>query len=381
MNSSTPRQPMPAGRVGAVFFMTNAVDGKNEIVMLRRAADGCLSLVGSFATGGSGAGVGPEAPFADPLGSQDSLVMNKEQTLLFAVNAGSDEISVFQVQPDGLSLHGKVHSGGNFPVSLALHSDLLYVLNAGGDATIMGFSVLPDGGLVPLEGSRRSLGVGGSEPPDVFQAPGQIAFTPDGRQLIVVEKGIRTEDHATHKIHVLTIDDMGMPNYKPVTTVANGHLPFAASLTPQGHLLVVEVFGRGPILTGTGGVSSYTVRPDGSLRLISASVDTYQRESCWIKVSGNYAYVTNFGSHSITGYQLGDDGSLRLLNGDGVTAMTGDGSHPVDFAVTPDGRFLYVLLPGTSQVGVYRINPDGSLVHLDAFQGKWPIGSQGVVVA
>lgn len=381
MNSSVSRQNMQAGRLGAVFFMTNAVDGKNEIIMLRRALDGCLSRVGSFATGGSGAGMGPEAPFADPLGSQDSLVMNREQTLLFAVNAGSNEISVFQVQPDGLNLCTKVNSGGNFPVSLALHSDLLYVLNAGGDGVVMGFSVSPDGGLVPLEGSRRSLGVGGSEPPAVFQAPGQIAFTLDGRQLVVVEKGIRTEEHATHKLHVLNIDDMGLPNARPVATLANGYLPFAATFTDQGYLLVVEVFGRGPILTGTGGVSSYAVRPDGSLRLISASVDTYQRESCWIGVSGNYAYVTNFGSHSITGYQIAMDGSLRLLNNDGVTAMTGDGSHPVDFAVTPDGRFLYVLLPGASQVGCFGINADGSLTDLGPFQGDWPIGSQGMVVA
>jgi 6-phosphogluconolactonase (cycloisomerase 2 family) len=376
MNNPT-MQPGEGG--GAVYFMTNTTEGKNEIIMAQRAAAGSLRLVGAFATGGSGAGKGPEPPFADPLGSQDSLVMNKEHTLLFAVNAGSNDISVFQIQPDGLSLCSKVNAGGNFPVSLALHSDLLYVLNAGGDGAIMGFAVQPDGRLMPLGDSRRSLGIGGTEPPYVFQAPGQIAFTPNGRQLVVVEKGIRTEDHTTHKLHVFTVDEQGMPSATPTTTVANGLLPFAATFTPQGHLLVVEVFGQGPILKGTGGVSSYAVRPDGSLRLITGSVATYQRESCWIRASGNYAYVTNFGTHSITGYQVGANGSLHLLNADGVTAMTGDGSHPVDFAITPDGHLLYVLLPGTSQVGIYGINPGGSLTRLGAFQGEWPIGSQGMV--
>jgi 6-phosphogluconolactonase len=280
----------------------------------------------------------------------------------------------------GLNLRSKVSSGGNFPVSLALHSDLLYVLNAGGDGMIMGFTVRPDGELMPLEDSQRSLHIGGKEPPYVFQAPGQLAFTPNGRQLVVVDKGIRTEEHETHKIHIFNVDKQGMPGAAPVTTVANGHLPFAAVFSPQGHLLIVGVFGRGPVLEGTGGVSSYRILPDGNLRLLHGSADTYQRESCWIGATGNYAYVTNFGSHSISGYEIRPDGALRLLNMDGVTAMTGEGSHPVDFAVTPDGRFLYVLLPGSSQVGIYGINPDGSLTSRGSLKGDWPIGSQGMAV-
>ena len=71
--------------------------------------------------------------------------------------------------------------------------------------------------------------------------------------------------------------------------------------------------------------------------------------------------------------------AIQLLNEDGVTAMTGAGSHPIDFTATPDGRFLYVLLPGTSQVGMYGINQDGSLTQQGAAQGEWPIGLQGIV--
>jgi 6-phosphogluconolactonase (cycloisomerase 2 family) len=368
-------------RSGAVFFMTNAVDGKNEIVMLRRETDGVLTRGGSFATGGSGAGKGPEAPFTDPLGSQDSVIVNEARTLLFAVNAGSDEVSAFQIQADGLRLSAKVGSGGNFPVSLAHHGDRLYVLNAGGDGTVMGFSVRPDGGLTALDGSRRSLGVGGTEPPFVFQAPGQILFAPDGRHLVVVDKGIRSEDHATHKLHVFAMDDRGMPSARPATTGANGQLPFAATFTAQGHLLVVEAFGRGPIFEGTGAVSSYAVQPNGALRLIEASRDSKQQESCWIRASGHFAYVVNFASHSIGGYRIGADGSLALLNPDGVTAPTGDGTHPIDFALAPGGHVLHVLLPGTSQVGSFGIHSDGSLTRLAVIQGEWPIGVQGMAVA
>ena len=104
-------QSMRAGNEGgSVYFMTNEIDGKNAVIMHQRAGDGSLSLVGAFATGGSGAGIGPEEPYADPLGSQSSLVMSKEHGLLFAVNAGSNEISVFHRQPHGLSLLSKVSS-------------------------------------------------------------------------------------------------------------------------------------------------------------------------------------------------------------------------------------------------------------------------------
>jgi 6-phosphogluconolactonase len=306
-------------------------------------------------------------------------VMSKEHGLLFAVNAGSNEISVFHRQPHGLSLLNKVSSGGNFPVSLALHGDLLYALNAGGDGIIMGFTIQPDGQLIPFEDSRRSLGVGGTEPPNVFQAPGHILFSPDGRMLVVIEKGIRPEDHTTHKLHVFTVGADGRPSMAPTTTISHGHFPFAATFTQAGHLLVVEVFGRGPVEKGTGAVSSYTIHPNGSLHVISGTVDNQQGASCWIGAVGSYAYVTNFASHTITGYRIGEDGNLQLLNEDGVTAMTGAGSHPIDFAATPDGRFLYVLLPGSSQVGIYAINQNGGLTKLGAAQGEWPIGLQGIV--
>src|SRR5688572_24640586 len=149
---------------GAVFFITNVENGHNEVVMLRRTASGSLEYVGAHATGGSGAGLGPDEPYADPLGSQGALALYHEAHLLFVVNAGSSEISSFRIQRDGLILVDKVSSGGNFPVSLSLHGNLLYVLNAGGDATIVGFRVQPDGHLIELEGSLRSLGVGGKEP-------------------------------------------------------------------------------------------------------------------------------------------------------------------------------------------------------------------------
>jgi 6-phosphogluconolactonase (cycloisomerase 2 family) len=365
---------------GALYFLTNAVDGKNEVVMLQRAADGSLRQAGAYATGGSGAGPGPDAPFADPLGSQGALALDPAHNWLFAVNAGSNEVSSFRRQAAGLQLVDKVASGGNFPVSLTVHNDLLYVLNAGGDGHIMGFLIQADGKLMALNDSRRALGVGGKEPPYVFNAPGHVLFSPDGRWLVVVEKGIRPEEHATHKLHLFSVGADGLPSMQPTTTISHGHFPFAATFTDTGHLVVVEVFGHGPIEKNTGAISSYAVRPDGSLHVISGTVDNMQGASCWIVAVAPYLYVTNFMSHTISGYRLNDQGEAKLLHPNGLTASTGESSHPVDLAATADGRLLYVLLPGKSQVGSFAINADGSLTSLGVIEGNWPIYSQGLVV-
>src|SRR5258708_33171561 len=76
---------------GAVFVMTNAADW-NEIVAYQRGADGSLQQGRSVRTGGRGSG-----GVTDPLGSQGSLTLSRDGSLLFAVNSGSGDISVFLV--------------------------------------------------------------------------------------------------------------------------------------------------------------------------------------------------------------------------------------------------------------------------------------------
>src|SRR5205085_3684903 len=72
---------------------------------------------------------------SDHLASQGSLVFDRHHKLLIAVNAGSDAVSTFRVDGDALSLVNVVPSGGEFPASIAVHHDLVYVLNAGGTGT------------------------------------------------------------------------------------------------------------------------------------------------------------------------------------------------------------------------------------------------------
>ncbi|MDQ2774993.1 MAG: hypothetical protein M3Y57_08755 [Acidobacteriota bacterium] len=107
----------------AVFVMTNAAH-KNEILSYRRQKDGTLKFYGAVETGGRGSG-----GTTDPLGSQGSLTLSQDHSVLLAVNAGSGDISSFLVTGPNLRLADVRPSGGSAPVAVAQWGDLVYVLN------------------------------------------------------------------------------------------------------------------------------------------------------------------------------------------------------------------------------------------------------------
>src|SRR5262249_52282137 len=111
------------GRTGAVYVLTNQISG-NSVMVFHRDATGILTPAASFVTGGAGTGSG--------LGSQGAVQLSEDSRLLFAVNAGSNSISVFGVSGDQLTLLNTVSSGGVHPVSISSRHNLVYVLNAGG---------------------------------------------------------------------------------------------------------------------------------------------------------------------------------------------------------------------------------------------------------
>jgi hypothetical protein len=129
--------------------LTNQVE--NAIVVFRRAPDGHLTAAGEFSTGGAGDPVAiPPDPPTNPLASQGALVFGASNQLLFAVNAGSNQISVLRVRRTGLDLVDLADSGGVRPISLTVHNDLLYVLNEGATPNMTGFTIAGDGTLTPF---------------------------------------------------------------------------------------------------------------------------------------------------------------------------------------------------------------------------------------
>jgi len=338
--------------VGAVFTMTNAVDG-NEVLAYRRGSDGALTPAGVFSTGGLGTGGG--------LGNQGGLVLSQSGRLLFAVNAGSNQISVFAVRHGGLVLRDIIDSGGIRPVSIAVDHGLLYVLNAGSD-NITGFYVTRRGKLKPLPGSTRPLSGSGT-------APAQIEFSPKEHILVVTEK-------ATNIIDTYQVNDDGLLD-GPVVHTSAGATPFGFAFDQRGRLFVSEAAGGAP---DGSSVSSYRVLENGGLDAISSAVPTTETAACWVVITrnGRFAYTTNTGSGSVSAYRISQDGSLELRDPDGRAGDTGAGSRPIDMALSRNSHFLYTLNAGNNTISAFHVGSDGTLSALPGVTGL-SAGANGLV--
>jgi 6-phosphogluconolactonase len=346
----------PAGSdraTGAVYLMNNDAAG-NEVMVFRRSTDGSLTYQINVPTDGQGTG--------GSLGNQSGLALSSGRRWLLVVNAGSDDVSVFAVRPEGLVLTDREASGGEQPISVATHRNLVYVLNAGDPNNISGFRLTSAGELQPIPGSIQPLSA-----PTV--GPAQVGFSPDGRILVVSEKG-------TNRLTTYTVDRNGLAS-APNPQAAAGQTPFGFGFDHHGTLVVSEAFG-GAADAST--VSSYRVESNGTVDVIDATVPTTETAACWIAISANgrYAYTTNTGSGSITGFEIAASGDLTILNSNGETALTGPGSTPLDAAFSSGGRYLYVLSRGIGEISAFELRSDGSLEAISG-AGGLPPAANGMV--
>lgn len=332
-----------AGRA-AVYTLTNSPSG-NAVAIFQRSADGSLTFAGTAATNGLGTGAG--------LGSQSPVTLSKDGRWLFAVNPASNSVAAFKVLNSGLlSLTSTISSGGTLPISLTFDKDLLYVLNAGGNGNITGFKLDKAGQLLSLEDSTRPLS-GNSV------GPAQVAFSPNGKLLVVTEK-------ATNKIDTYTLDKSGLPS-QPEVSQSAGTTPFGFAFAKDDYLVVSEAFGGA---ANGSAASSYKLENDGSINVISASEPTHQTAACWAVTTpnGKYAYTANAGSSSVTGYRVTHDGKLVQLNlQTGVTGSMPAGSGPQDMAVSKDGNYLYVVDVRIGKIAGFKIEANGQLSSLGEF--------------
>jgi 6-phosphogluconolactonase (cycloisomerase 2 family) len=342
---------------GAVYVLGNQSSG-NTVIVFRRAGDGTLTRVQEVSTQGLGSG-GKN----DPLGSQGALVLGAGGHLLFAVNAGSNELSVLSVGENGVRFADKASSGGDRPISVTVHGDLVYVLNAGGMPNVSGFFVGPTGRLHPIANSTRLLAGGANA------GPAEVRFSPDGKLLVVTEKN-------TNLIDVFTINDEGRTS-RQTSQPANNKTPFGFSFGNSRKLVISEAAGGAP---GGSTVSSYRITDEDAdhddLRTISKSVPDTQTAACWIVVtgSGRVAFASNTGSGTISSYDVAPGGSLSLA--EGVAANLGAGSGPIDMALSRDSRFLFILSSGLGTVTGFRVSGD----HLSEVTsaGGLPASMQGI---
>jgi 6-phosphogluconolactonase (cycloisomerase 2 family) len=341
---------------GAVYVASNDVH-HNMVSAYRRAADGSLTFIHTYSTGGRGSG-----GTIDPLQSQNSVLVSPDHAWLFVVNSASGDISDFAIHPNGsLELKDVVPSGGGFPVGLAAYGRLLYVLNAGGAGNVTGFFIQRNGTLSPIPNSTEllsSTSAGGAS----------IDFSPDGSVLAATER-------LNNRIDIFPIEPDGTAG-QPVLNMSNGNGVFSLAFTPQGALLTTETAGNP---AGGSAISSYAVQSNDALSVISGSAPTGYAAACWIVATsdGHYAYVANAGSGEISEVSVADDGSLTVLG----AASSGTASTPLDLALSANDRYLYAVTAGNGQIAEYEVNADGSLTWLNSLAADPAASGQNGIAA
>jgi 6-phosphogluconolactonase (cycloisomerase 2 family) len=340
---------------GAVFVQTNNPSG-NQVAVYSRADDGTLSPSGRYDTGGNGGSL--TGAVVDKLASQGSLTYDSGHRMVFAVNAGSGTLTSFRTHGTQLFDRQVLSTGrGSFPVSVAVHDDLVYVLDASGSGSVKGFRI--DGKyLTPIWNSSRSLGLVANVQPQFLNTPGQIGFAPDGHHVVVTTKANGST------IDVFDVHHNGRLSESPTRTTSATPVPFGFVFDDMDRLVVGEA--------AMSTLSTYQLTRDDHYRAI-ASLGDNQAALCWITRAKDFYFVANAGSASVSAYTVDADGHPSLVGSTGIAASTDPGT--IDLVASPDGAYLYVETGANGIVDAFAVGNDGSL-HAIGTQGG--LGTQQI---
>jgi 6-phosphogluconolactonase (cycloisomerase 2 family) len=341
----------------ALFVETDASVG-NSVLAYNQSSDGTISFAGSYLTGGNGATAANAT--ADPLASQDGLVLANNGEDLIAANAGSDTVTVFAVEGTHLSAIQQLPSGGLFPDSIATSGRYVTVLNAGGAGSIAEFQWF-NGRLVPIPGQVRSLELSNTTPPDFHHGAGQVGYTPNGQHVIVTTK-LSTNDY-----DVFSVGSNGALSTAPVVTPAVNALPFSFTFDTAGNVVATEA--------SNSSVTTYRVNANGTLTSLG-TVSDGASALCWISGANGYFFGSNAGSGTVSSFTESANGAPVLVNATAATAHAGT----TDSVVAPDGKFLYVESGGAGTIDAFAIGSAGALTPIETIFNI-PLASEGLALS
>ena len=349
-SAATVRHGGFGGARHVVFVQTDNIAG-NQVVAYHRRVNGSLSFARIYDTGGLGGQLAGSV--TDHLASQGSLTYDPRHAVLYAVNAGSNTVTVFAAQGDRLFRRQVISSGGRFPVSIAVHGNLVYVLNALNGGSVRGYRMVA-GRLVPIPASKRRLHLDPTASPQFVNTPGQVGFSPDGSQLIVTTKANGND------VDVFGVRHDGTLTSSPVVNSEPGTVPFAFTFDPAGDLAITEA--------GPGALATFALHSDGTITPIDAA-NTGQSATCWVTPIGARLFTSNTGSGNLTRFTADVHGQLTLRG------QTTTDAGPVDSSATPGGQRLYVQTGGAGIVDEFTVTgttltPIGSVTVPNAAGGE-----------
>jgi len=227
--------------------------------------------------------------------------------LLYVATQANQSISVWGINLDDgvISTNNNATPTGNGADAVALTVSAAFVANKQ-DNTISGYTVNSDGTLA-VSGSAIAAC---TNPSGVVACSGPVSMVidPAGQFLYVANQGEFT-DPSSGAISIFGIQNSTLSaSGSPVSTATPG------------------------VLTGTG------------------------PSSLAITTNGNYLYVANQFTNTVSGYSV-NSGVLTLLHGSPYAV----GTSPSAVTLTPDGNFLFVANEGTNNISVFATCTNATL--------------------
>ncbi|KAH9850346.1 hypothetical protein C2E23DRAFT_836177 [Lenzites betulinus] len=324
---------------GAVYFISNEPD-ENMVIAASINVDGTLNLDRAVAAGGRGAHGQADGP--DALFSQGAIKASKKGQVLATVNAGSNTVSLFSIDPrtpTNIQQIGDVASSeGEFPMSLAFNADgnRLCVLN---------------GGAVNGPAGTAS----------------HIIFSEDGKQLIASVKGVPPTPGFL-AVWDVAADGSLSPDFKKVAPAKDGILPFSMTVIPGKNAILATDAGLGFDVFDFAGNRSSAVKIDG------------QVATCWSsfsKKTGNF-YLTDIGTATVTEVHV--DKNLKGSIVQQYPQTPGSATIDNDIATVNGRDFLYVLAPNATAVDVLLLDAPGSVKKLSSLNLSGPTNAAGIKI-
>ena len=309
------------------LYISQNPNGDNQIAAyIQDTNSGKITLLDQYKTGGKG---------LTAVHGNSSHALISRGKFLFCVNSGDDSISSFEIQTGGvLRLIGHYPSGGTTPVSLAVHADVLYVLNqgdagAGKDGQLSALTIATDGSLQAIATAHIDL--------PAKKLPVEVLVTPKSGLI-----GVSLHDG----------DEIEIFQWSDSMIVAASseqiHLPpyGGATLSPDATKDRLTSLGDSFLFTlddeKKPGVLSIRSSTNGSINHLHRNTHKRLKDPCWGAISpdGKTFWISSFATRILSLYSLGPNGSLAWISD---TAPINDGPGGLDITTDPNGKYLFRL--------------------------------------
>ncbi len=366
-----------AKSTGVVYVQSNVSTAPgNQILAYRRDPAGQLTpIAGSpFSTGGLG--IAPSFNLG-PYDSDQEIITNADQSLLYATNGGSNSIAVLKFKADGSlePLNGSpFSSGGSNPVSLALSGDKMVVVNQDNDPGNPGqflpsystLQVTAKGGLKPIPGAFFPVDLG-SNPSQALipEKHPSLVFGCDFLGGLLRSFQLSAQGELVPvSVQALPADEFGLSGAPP--------LPLGLWSHPKKPILYV-----GFVTINRIGVYKYN--EFGHFQFLRTVPDT-GNGVCWLRTNkaGTRLYASNTGDPSISVYDLSADPTEPVQ----IQKVVLKGmSNVYQITLDPDEGFFYAVtqrnsadLPASANaLHVLKVGVDGKLTEVASSPTLLPV--------